>query len=71
MLECHVNPRDVVSVPTGAGGEKVRVCRYIIAGTIETAYNSAVIDVDGERPGLYDEDDEQDLIDQQGLDDLA
>lgn len=31
ILEVHVNPRDIVSVPTDGGGEKVRVCRYVIA----------------------------------------
>jgi hypothetical protein len=32
LLEVRVNPRDVVSVPTDGGGEKIRVCRYYIAG---------------------------------------
>jgi len=31
IFEVHVNPRDIVSVPTDGGGEKVRVCRYKIA----------------------------------------
>lgn len=31
VLEVHVNPRDIVSVPNDAGGEKVRVCRYKVA----------------------------------------
>jgi len=31
LLEVHVNPRDIVSVPTDGGGEKVRVCRYKVA----------------------------------------
>lgn len=35
LLEVHVNPRDVVSVPTDAGGNKIRVCRYVIAGTLD------------------------------------
>lgn len=48
MLECHVDPRDVVSVPTDAAGEKVRVCRYIIAGTIDQPYSTALkVEVDG------------------------
>ena len=34
MLKVVVNPRDVVSVPTDAAGEKVRVCRYHVADTI-------------------------------------
>lgn len=31
VMEVHVNPRDIVSVPTDGGGEKVRVCRYRVA----------------------------------------
>lgn len=31
VLEVHVNPRDIVSVPSDGGGEKVRVCRYKVA----------------------------------------
>lgn len=31
VLEVHVNPRDIVSVPTDGGGAKVRVCRYVVA----------------------------------------
>lgn len=31
ILEVHVNPRDIVSVPTDGGGAKVRACRYYIA----------------------------------------
>lgn len=31
LLEVHVNPRDIVSVPTDASGDKVRVCRYKVA----------------------------------------
>ncbi len=31
----RVNPRDVVSVPTDAGGEKVRVCRYTLIGPLD------------------------------------
>lgn len=31
ILEVHVNPRDIVSVPTDGGGEKVRACRYKVA----------------------------------------
>ncbi len=60
MLECHVDPRDVVSVPTDGGGEKVRVCRYLIAGTIDTPYTSALVEVDGEDAGEYDANDYDD-----------
>ena len=31
VLEVHVNPRDIVSVPVDGGGAKVRVCRYKVA----------------------------------------
>lgn len=31
VLEVHVNPRDIVSVPTDASGKKVRVCRYKVS----------------------------------------
>jgi hypothetical protein len=34
LLKVHVNPRDVVSVPTGEG-EKVRVCRYVVEDIID------------------------------------
>lgn len=36
LLEVHVNPRDVVSVPTDAGGQKVRVSRYKVVGHAES-----------------------------------
>jgi hypothetical protein len=35
MLRVDVNPRDVVSVPTDARGEKVRVCRYVVKDVID------------------------------------
>jgi hypothetical protein len=47
LLEVHVNPRDIVSVPTDGGGEKVRVCRYKIARVALDAYD--------ERPVLRDD----------------
>lgn len=31
VLEVHVNPRDIVSVPNDAHGAKVRACRYYVA----------------------------------------
>lgn len=42
VLEVHVHPRDVVSIPTGAGGRKMRCCKYKIIQTIGKHYNSAV-----------------------------
>lgn len=47
LLEVHVNPRDVVSVPSDAGGNKVRVCRYTVMGILDRngeAYSEAVLD---------------------------
>lgn len=35
MLQVAVNPADVVSVPTDAAGEKVRVCRYRVLDVID------------------------------------
>lgn len=38
VLEIHVNPRDVVSVPDQAN--KVRVCRYVVVKEIEASYDT-------------------------------
>lgn len=45
VLEVHVNPRDIVSVPTDGGGAKVRVCRYTVAGVAgeSGSYGSAPV----------------------------
>lgn len=62
MLEVHVNPRDVVSVPTDARGEKVRVCRYKVVNVIDAPHTSAVLfddcdfDEDAFSSPDYDED---------------
>lgn len=32
LIQCIVNPRDVVAVPTDYNNTKMRVCRYIVAG---------------------------------------
>jgi len=40
LLEVHVNPRDVVSVPTDSDWEKMRVCRYVVVNTIDNPYTS-------------------------------
>lgn len=47
VLEVHVNPRDIVSVPTDAGGDKVRVCRYYVA--------RVAVDNTGNTPVLKDQ----------------
>lgn len=46
LLKVAVNPRDVVSVPTDAAGEKVRVCRLRVLEVID-APETSVLD-DGE-----------------------
>lgn len=53
LLACLVNPRDVVSVPTDSDWEKVRVCRYVVAETIEVPYTEPVV--------FYDRDEDEGL----------
>lgn len=53
LLEVHVNPRDVVSVPSDSSQQKMRVCRYTVIDTIEQPYTSSVI-------FAYDDDDDWD-----------
>lgn len=43
LLEVHVNPRDVVSVPTENGWAKMRVCRYSVVDTIDAPHTVAVV----------------------------
>lgn len=43
MVEVHVNPRDVVSVPTDSGDQKMRVARYRVVQSITDKYNTAVV----------------------------
>lgn len=47
VLEVHVNPRDVVSVPTDCNWAKVRTCRYKVVDVIEAPYSSGLLDEDG------------------------
>lgn len=42
LLEVHVNPRDVVSVPTDSDAAKMRCCRYVIVDTLDAPYSSAI-----------------------------
>lgn len=60
MLEVHVNPRDVVSVPTDCSDQKVRVCRYKVVQTLDAPYSTAVLDDDY---GYDDEDDYDEYLD--------
>lgn len=56
VLEIHVNPRDVVSVPNNSHSNKVRVCRYYVVKQIDQPYTTAVkrIQVDNAPDGTYD-----------------
>lgn len=40
VLECHVDPADVVSVPTDCNWAKVRTARYVVVGTVEVPDSS-------------------------------
>lgn len=58
MLKVTVNPRDVVSVPTDAQGEKVRVCRYRVVEVIDAPVSAPLDyedDCDTDESGWYDE----------------
>jgi hypothetical protein len=48
LLEVHVNPRDVVSVPTDCSWAKMRVCRYVVVDTIDAPYSSALLGYDND-----------------------
>lgn len=50
MLRCIVNPRDVVSVPYDAQGEKIRVCRFVIDSIIDSPETSALYRAPREEP---------------------
>ncbi len=45
-LEIHVNPRDVVSVPTDSNSEKVRACRYTVAGIVTEPYQGPLLEAE-------------------------
>ena len=53
LLEVHVNPRDVVSVPTDCDAAKMRVCRYTVVQTIDAPHTVPVVYDDD-----YDDDDD-------------
>jgi hypothetical protein len=42
VLAIHVNPRDVVSVPTDCDAAKVRCCQYYVAGEVTEQERSAL-----------------------------
>lgn len=71
VLEVAVNPRDVVSVPTDCGAQKLRTCRYVVTGVTEQDFgtplksasnwgNDAYNDYDEEEETYEDSYDERD-----------
>lgn len=60
LLEVHVNPRDVVSVPTDCSWAKMRTCRYVIVKLIDAPYTAPVVydyaTDDGWGDGEYEDD---------------
>jgi hypothetical protein len=59
VLEVHINPRDVVSVPVDCADQKLRTCRYRVVKELQREYTSAFV------PGTYSwdepDDDEDDV----------
>jgi hypothetical protein len=51
-----INPRDVVSVPTDSSNQKLRVCRYVVHGVVESRRSSRLF---YEQPKLVPEDEDQ------------
>jgi hypothetical protein len=52
LLEVHVNPADVVSVPTDCDAAKLRTCQYTVVKTIDAPHAEAV------SRGYYDDGDD-------------
>lgn len=46
LIAVRINPRDVVSVPTDTGGQKMRTCRYEVLGKFSNAHVPLYITVD-------------------------
>lgn len=63
LMEVHVNPRDVVSVPTDSSWAKVRCCRYRVIKVISERYNTPYVIsnyADDQNDWSWGEDDEDD-----------
>lgn len=73
-LEVHINPRDVVSVPSDHGDQKLRTCRYWVIQELDRPYETAYVwDGNDEDEIEDDEDDldyEEDYYDDEDEDDL-
>ena len=57
VLEVHINPRDVVSVPVDCNDQKLRTCRYRVVQELQREYGSAFV------PGTYEWDETDDDYD--------
>ncbi len=44
VLEVHVDPADVVSVPTDCDAQKMRCAKYTVVNVLDAPYNSATLD---------------------------
>lgn len=65
VLKVLVDPRDVVSVPVDANGQKLRACRYTVLEIIESQVNDAVVPAYDTLSDFDDfEDDEDDGYDE-------
>jgi hypothetical protein len=69
LLEVVVNPRDVVSVPTDCGAQKMRTCRYKVVGLLEQrldsplrVYDQAADEYDFAGEGWGDFEDDEDYL---------
>lgn len=49
VLEVHVNPRDVVSIPADSGARKMRCCRYTVVGLATTPVTAPVANVNAQK----------------------
>ena len=43
VLEVHINPRDIVSVPTDSGARKVRTCKYTVVNVVTAEYSGGPV----------------------------
>lgn len=43
VLEVHINPRDVVSVPVDCGARKVRTCKYTVVNVVTSEYSGGPV----------------------------
>lgn len=58
VLEVAVNPRDVVSVPTDCGAQKLRTCRYVVTGVTEQDFGTPLKSASNWGDDIYDDEDE-------------